>query len=756
MTNSQQCWTKCFLVAVGFLLIPNAETRAAPPVRVFILTGQSNMEGKGRALHLDTYRNDPLIKDTYSILKQNDEWVTRDDVWITYPTKFRGEKHGKLTIGYGTKGDDSIGPEFGFGHTVGEAMEEPVLLIKVAWGGKSLAVDFRPPSAGLPPQSDLQEKLLKLQKKKPETSIDDVKATYGFYYRMLVKETKSSLSGAGDMFPELKDRELKIAGIVWHQGFNDVINRDLKENNYIDYTKWLQMFIKELRRDLDASAAPFVIGELSTGGIPNRGEFQKAQAAAADLPEFQGNVTFVPTAEYYDTAAHELYEQNYWKGTPEQKVAWEMVGNDRPYHYLGSGKTYYLKGQAFGKAMLKMLTPAAVSQVDAVGEDCTQPTATTEHTSQPDDVSSASATTSSSVSVQKLAVIDDVVAEGLRHKKMPGCVVLVGHNDSIIYHKAFGHRQLVPEPQPMLLDTVFDLASLTKPIATATSVMALVESGQLDLDATVASIIPEFAANGKESITVRQLLAHTGGLIPDNSMKDYSDGATVAFQKICQLATYVPPGSKFVYSDVGFIVLAELVRTISGQTIHEYSQQHIFDPLGMKETGYLPAATLQQRAAVTQARDGKPMRGEVHDPRAYAMGGVAGHAGLFSTASDLAIYAKAMLNRGSYGDVAILKPETFELMTAPVEVSSGLRTLGWDMRSTYSSNRGDFFSKAAFGHGGFTGTALWIDPELKLFVIFLSNRVHPDGKGSINSLAGRIATIAGAAIQEQPHESSDR
>ena len=176
----------------------------------------------------------------------------------------------------------------------------------------------------------------------------------------------------------------------------------------------------------------------------------------------------------------------------------------------------------------------------------------------------------------------------------------------------------------------------------------------------------------------------------------------------------------------------------------------------MKETGYLPAATLQQRAAVTQARDGKPMRGEVHDPRAYAMGGVAGHAGLFSTASDLAIYAKAMLNRGSYGDVAILKPETFELMTAPVEVSSGLRTLGWDMRSTYSSNRGDFFSKAAFGHGGFTGTALWIDPELKLFVIFLSNRVHPDGKGSINSLAGRIATIAGAAIQEQPHESSDR
>lgn len=351
------------------------------------------------------------------------------------------------------------------------------------------------------------------------------------------------------------------------------------------------------------------------------------------------------------------------------------------------------------------------------------------------------------VNVQRLAVIDDVVEEGLRHKKMPGCVVLVGHNDSIIYHKAFGHRQLVPESQPMLLDTVFDLASLTKPIATATSVMKLVESEKLDLDATVASYIPEFAANGKQSITVRQLLSHTSGLIPDNSIKDYAEGPTIAFQKICQLPTQVPPGSKFIYSDVGFIVLAELVRTISRQSIHEYSQQHIFAALCMKETGYTPAPELQQRAAVTQERDGKPMRGEVHDPRAYAMGGVAGHAGLFSTASDLAVFAKMMANGGSYGDVRILKPATFAQMTAPIEVSSGLRTLGWDMRSTYSSNRGDFFSKAAFGHGGFTGTALWIDPEQKLFVIFLSNRVHPDGNGSINSLAGRIGTIAGAAIQ---------
>ena len=729
-------------ILVAMLLFADSATAADPPVKVFVLTGQSNMEGKGRALHLDTYRNDPLIKDTYNILKQNDEWVVRDDVWITYPTKSGGEKHGQLTVGYGTTGDDSIGPEFGFGHTVGEAISERVLIVKVAWGGKSLSVDFHPPSAGLPPEAELQQLLEKQQKKKPETSIDDVKSAYGHYYRLLVDETKKSLTNASELFPEFKDAEFEIAGIVWHQGFNDVIRKELKETNYVDYTKWLQLFIKDLRRELDAPQAPFVIGELSTGGIPNRGEFQKAQAAAADLPEFQGNVAFVPTAEYYDTAAHELYTKNFWKGTPEQKTAWEKVGNDRPYHYLGSGKTYYLKGQAFGRAMLKMLKPAAAIQAVSAADECSQPVTTTVTVSAVDDVQPLT-----EVNLQHLAIIDDIVDEGLRQKKMPGCVVLIGHKDEVIYHKAFGYRQLVPEQQPMLLDTVFDLASLTKPIATATSIMTLVESGKVDLDAAVASYIPEFAANGKDTITVRQLLTHTGGLIPDNSIKDYKDGPERAFENIHQLPTYVPPGTKFVYSDVGFIVLAELVQRISGLTIHEYSQQHIFAPLAMKETGYLPAALLKQRAAVTQERDGKPMRGEVHDPRAWALGGVAGHAGLFSTARDLATFAQAMINRGSLGDTCILKPSTFDLMTAPVDVSSGLRTLGWDMRSTYSSNRGDFFSKAAFGHGGFTGTALWIDPQRKLYVIFLSNRVHPDGNGSVNSLAGRIATIAGAAIQ---------
>jgi len=337
--------------------IPAASALAADkkPVNVFILTGQSNMEGKGLATHLDTYKDDPLIRDTYPKLKNGNEWVVRDDVRITYPTKHGGAKHGLLTVGYGTKGDTSIGPEFGFGHTVGEAIDAPVMLVKVAWGGKSLAVDFHPPSAGLPDEATLQAMLEKIKKKNPSATMEDVKAKYGFYYRSLVDETKKALADLGTTFPELKDRNVEIAGIVWHQGFNDVINRTLKENRYADYTKWLALFIKDLRKDLDAPNAPFVIGELSTGGLPNRGDFQKAQAATADLPEFKGNVAFVPTAEYYDTKAHELYEKGYWKGTDEQKAQWKAVGNDRPYHYLGSGKTYYLKGQAFGKAMLKMM-----------------------------------------------------------------------------------------------------------------------------------------------------------------------------------------------------------------------------------------------------------------------------------------------------------------------------------------------------------------------------------------------------------------
>jgi len=346
----------------------------------------------------------------------------------------------------------------------------------------------------------------------------------------------------------------------------------------------------------------------------------------------------------------------------------------------------------------------------------------------------------------RLRIIDEIVAEGLSQKKMPGAVVLIGYRGHIVYHKAFGYLQIKPQQIPMQPDTVFDLASLTKPVATASSIMRLVEKKLVDIDAPVAKYIPEFAVNGKEKITVKQLLTHTSGLIPDNSINDFKNGPTEAFRLIHELKTVYEPGTDFRYSDVGFLVLAEIVERVTGKNIHEYSQPKLFEPLGMRETGYLPNDALKKRAAVTQQRNNHWMKGEVHDPRAYALGGIAGHAGLFSTANDLALFAQMLINKGCLNGHRVMSPETVQLMSTPVKVPGGFRTLGWDSRSAYSSNRGDLFSKSAFGHGGFTGTTFWIDPQQKLFVIFLSNRVHPDGKGSVNRLSGRISTIAAAAI----------
>lgn len=356
-----------------------------------------------------------------------------------------------------------------------------------------------------------------------------------------------------------------------------------------------------------------------------------------------------------------------------------------------------------------------------------------------------------SFNAERLAMIDDVVQESLDQSKMPGCVVVVGRREGVAYRKAFGFRSVQPEKIPMTLDTVFDLASLTKPIATATSVMILIQQGRIELEAPVAKYLPDFGANGKDAITVRHLLVHTGGLIADNSMDDYKGTPDEAFAKIDTLSLKAAPGAEFTYSDVGFIVLGRLVQAVSGRNVHEFASENVYQPLVMNETGYLPADALKSRAAITEQRDGRWMQGEVHDPRAYALGGIAGHAGLFSTADDLTRYATMMLSGGRLGDVEILKPETFRLMTTAVDVPRGRRALGWDARTGYSSNRGDLMSSKAFGHGGFTGTGLWVDPEQNLFVLFLSNRVHPDGKGLVNPLIGRIGTIAGAALTvEEP------
>lgn len=361
---------------------------------------------------------------------------------------------------------------------------------------------------------------------------------------------------------------------------------------------------------------------------------------------------------------------------------------------------------------------------------------------------------------QRLANMDGIIAQGIEAGKMPGCVVCVGRQGRIAWLKAYGNKRVQPTSQPMTVDTVFDMASITKPVATATSIMKLAETGQLRFAQKVSEIFPEFGSHGKDAITIRDLLIHQSGLIPDNALADYLHGPEVAWQKICDLELTAPVGEQFKYSDVNFIVLGKIVEKLSGLTLKEFVQQQLFLPMGMLETGFVPAEPLRERAAPTEQRNDHWMQGEVHDPRAYELGGVAGHAGLFSTASDLAVYAQMMLGKGTLRvpgkplQPQILSATTVQAMTAAYPVSAGARGLGWDKQSPYSSNRGDLFSPQAFGHGGFTGTVLWIDPELDVFFIFLSNRVHPDGKGSVNTLAGQIANLIAAAVQQPGDEHS--
>jgi uncharacterized protein YbbC (DUF1343 family)/CubicO group peptidase (beta-lactamase class C family) len=357
-----------------------------------------------------------------------------------------------------------------------------------------------------------------------------------------------------------------------------------------------------------------------------------------------------------------------------------------------------------------------------------------------------------------LAFIDSEVEKALQNKQMPGCVVAIGRKNKLAFLKAYGNKQVQPNAIPMDVDTVFDLASVTKPVATATSIMVLVDQGKVDLDTKVAQYMPEFAANGKENVTVRQLLIHTAGLIPDNNLSEYNDGAEKAVERFVKINLVAEPDTKFAYSDVGFQNLGELVRRVSGKNVHLFSQEFIFAPLGMTETMYLPNEALRKRAAPAEQREGRWMQGEVHDPRAYKTDGIAGHAGLFSTARDLAVYCDMMLRFGESEITGkrILQEATVKKMIAgePVPKANpvGLRGLGWDKRTGYSSNRSWNMSPQAFGHGGFTGTGVWIDPGHDLFVIFLSNRVHPDGTGSVNPLIGKIGTIAvDAIIREQDH-----
>jgi uncharacterized protein YbbC (DUF1343 family) len=355
----------------------------------------------------------------------------------------------------------------------------------------------------------------------------------------------------------------------------------------------------------------------------------------------------------------------------------------------------------------------------------------------------------------RFGAIDALVTQAIAESKLPGCVVVIGRKDEVLLRRAWGQRSIEPERTPMTIDTVFDLASLTKPIATATSLVVLAERGLVDLDAPAARYIPELAARGKGTFTVRQLLTHVSGIPVETPKSDFALGRAAAMEKIYDVQVRAQPGERFLYSDIGFLLLEEIVRRVSGQDLAAFASANVFAPLGMTETGYLPQAALRARAAPTEAKDGIFLRGDVHDPRAQLLGGIAGHAGVFSTAKDLTTYAQALLHDGAGPEVLgaasrILTPHSVDSLFAPHDVPSGIRALGWDVKSSYSINRGDSLSRRAIGHGGYTGTAMWIDRDDDLFLVFLSNRVHPDGKGAVNPLIGRIATLAGLVIGPPP------
>jgi CubicO group peptidase (beta-lactamase class C family) len=362
----------------------------------------------------------------------------------------------------------------------------------------------------------------------------------------------------------------------------------------------------------------------------------------------------------------------------------------------------------------------------------------------------------------QLHLIDDAVAAAIQAHETPGAVVLIARHGKIGYWKAYGSRALQPQVEPMTKDTLFDMASLTKVLATAPAIMLLAQNGQVRLGDRVKRYLPLFAGGGKDNITVRQLLVHYSGLPADFDLSKRWQGRDAALEELWRIPTLGPAGKEFLYSDLNFITLGEIVRAVSGKSLELFVQQNLYQPLGMTETTYLPPASWVPRIAPTESRQrseeylkgnadaaAPPMlRGEVHDPTSWRMGGVAGHAGLFSSARDVAIYAQMLLDRGRVRGKSLLSPLAVQAMTSPQSPAGGpVRGFGWDIDTSYSSPRGDLFS-GGFGHTGFTGTSLWVHPASGTFVVILCNRVHPDGKGDVTRLRAVIANIVAGAIAE--------
>lgn len=354
------------------------------------------------------------------------------------------------------------------------------------------------------------------------------------------------------------------------------------------------------------------------------------------------------------------------------------------------------------------------------------------------------------------AAVDQQMERAVQEGLIPGGVVLIGHDGQVVYQKAYGSRALIPHREPMTLDTIFDAASLTKVIATTPAIMRLFEQGQIRLNDPVTKYLPEFQG-GHSDITIRNLMTHFSGLRPDLDLKPAWSGYDTGVQRALIDKPAGPPGVRFVYSDINFILLAEIVHRLSGKMLNEYARENVFEPLGMHETTFLPPASLRPRIAPTEINPvtGQPLRGEVHDDTARYMGGVTGNAGVFTTAGDLAKFAQMMLDAGQVNSdggqgngVRLFSAATVQKFTSPQSPADQpiLRGLGWDIDSPYSSNRGELFPIGSYGHTGYTGTSMWIDPFSHSYVIILTNAVHPHRGHSVVSLRSRVATIAASAF----------
>ena len=367
----------------------------------------------------------------------------------------------------------------------------------------------------------------------------------------------------------------------------------------------------------------------------------------------------------------------------------------------------------------------------------------------------------------RLGEIEKLVEAAIARRELPGAVVAVGTEAGVAWQASIGRRAIQPTPEPMTADTIFDAASLTKVIATTTAVMMLVERGKLRLTDRVALHLPGFEKYGKKDITIRHLLTHSSGLRPDLEFNPEWNGYDTAISKALDEVPVARPDERIIYSDINFFLLGHIVGLVSGEPLDEFTRNNVFVPLGMKDTMFKPPASLVPRIAPTEKcrpisfpcgqGDGTWLRGVVHDPTARRMNNVAGHAGLFTTAADLARFARMLLNGGQLEGVRILSPLTVARMTSPSTAPGerNVRGLGWDINSSFSANKGDLMPSRSYGHTGFTGTSLWIDPGTKTFIIFLSNRVHPDGKGDVTALRARVANVVAGAIRIAPAPLAD-